>query len=97
MADISDMPPNEKELDYYEVGFTVSPGSRTETITRIKPNQIFQGPTQENVTFKVRAGSEEDAEEAAFRELADSAGPYVKKYGQGFEVKTRYVWRLMYL
>ena len=86
---------NEDETTY-EVCFTVSPDKRKDQITFVKPDQLFSGNTSEDVVFKVKADSEADAEEKSHQLLIDPAGPFVKKYGPGFEVKTKYIWRVIY-
>jgi hypothetical protein len=86
---------NEDETNY-EVCFTVSPDKRTNQITCVKPDQLFYGNTSEDVVFKVKANSEADAEEKSYQMLTDPAGQHVKKYGPGFEVKTKYIWRVVY-
>ena len=86
---------NEDETTY-EVCFTVSPDKRKDQITLVKPDQLFYGNTSEDAVFKVKANGEADAEEKSYRMLADPAGPFVKKYGPGFEVKTKYIWRVIY-
>ena len=87
------MPLNEDET-YYEVCFTVSPDKRSGQITLVKPDHIFYGNTSEDVVFTVRAGDEEDAEEKAYKSLTETGGQFVKKYGPGFEVKEKYVWKI---
>lgn len=47
--------------------------------------------------FKVKANSEEDAVAKAYGRLTDLNGEYVKKYGPGFEVKQKYIWKIIYL
>ncbi len=90
------MPSNGDNMYDYEVCFTVSSGSRTGQITRIRPDQIFYGHWSDDIVFRVKADSEERAEEKAFAALTDPKGLYVKKYGPGFEVKTKYIWRVIY-
>jgi hypothetical protein len=80
----------------YEVCFTVSPDKRTNQITYVKPDHLFNGNTAEDVVLKVKANSEADAEEKGYQMLSDPAGQFVKKYGPGFEMKTKYIWRVIY-
>jgi hypothetical protein len=82
---------------YYEVCFTVSPDVRTNQITCVKPDHIFYGNKQEDLVFKVRADSEEEAEEKARKLLTNPEDQYVRKYGPGFEVKTKFVRKVIYM
>jgi hypothetical protein len=91
------MPSNGDDSYDYEVCFTVSHDTRSDKVTMVRPDTIFHGSKAEDVVFKVKADSEEGAEEKAFGMLTDPAGEYVKKYGPGFEVKMKYVWRIFYL
>jgi hypothetical protein len=80
----------------YEVCFTVSPYKQTNQITHVKPDHLFHGNTSEDVQFKVKADSEADAEDKSYQMLIAPEGQFVKKYGPGFEVKTKYIWRVIY-
>jgi hypothetical protein len=84
----------EDDQSAYEVCFTVSPDKRTDQITRIRPDDIFHGNVQEDIKFNVMANSVEDAEEKGYNMLTDPRSPYVKKYGPGFQVKKKYIWRI---
>jgi hypothetical protein len=88
--------PSDGDSYVYEVSFTVSPGSKTGQITVLRSDRIFYGNKSEDVAFKVRADSDEEAEEKAFKMLTDPNGEYVKKYGPAFEVKRKHVWRVYY-
>jgi hypothetical protein len=83
--------------NFYEVCFTVSPDNRTGQITFVKPDHIFYGNTSEDQVFKVKANSEEDAEDQARKLLTDPGREYIRKYGPGFEVKTKYIRKVIYL
>jgi hypothetical protein len=89
----NEMHTNEDESTY-EVCFTVSPDKRTDQIARVGAEHIFYGNLSEDVRFTLKASSEEDAEEKGYNMLTDPLGPYVKKFGPGFEVKQKYVWRI---
>jgi hypothetical protein len=85
---------SEDDQSDYEVCFTVSPDKRTDQITRIEPDAIFHGNVSEDVKFTVKADSVEEAEEKSYNMLTDTRSPYVKKYGPGFQVKKKYIWRI---
>jgi hypothetical protein len=72
----------------------VSSDKRTEQITYVKQDDIFNGNVSEDVKFNVNANSVEEAEEKSYNMLTDPMSPYVKKYGPGFQVKKRYIWRI---
>jgi hypothetical protein len=78
----------------YEVCFTVSPDNRSNQITYVKPDHIFHGNVAEDVKFNIKANSVEEAEEKGYNMLTDPIGQYVKKFGPGFEIKKKYVWRI---
>lgn len=82
---------------FYEVCFTVSPDSRINQITFVRPDHIFYGVKQEDLVFKVKANGEEEAEEKAVKMLASPDNPYIQKYGQGIEVKTKYIRKIIYM
>jgi hypothetical protein len=84
----------EDDQSNWEVCFTVSPVKGTDQITYVKPDDIFHGNVSEGVKFNVKANSVEDAEEKSYNMLTDPRSPYVKKYGPGFEVKKKYIWRI---
>lgn len=90
------MSPNGDDSYDYEVCFTISPGSTSGQITMVRPDHIFLGSRAEDVVLKVKAESEEEAVEKAFGTLTDPAEPYLNKYGPAFEVKKKYVWRVVY-
>lgn len=90
------MRPGEGNSDDFEVCFTISPDSRTNQVTMVKPDQIFYGNKSEDIVFKVKADSEEEAKEKAYKMLSDPGGQYLIKYGPGLEVKTKYVWKIFH-
>ena len=80
----------------YEGMFYRVPDKQTNQITHVKPDHLFHGNTSEDVQFKVKADSEADAEDKSYQMLIAPQGQFVKKYGPGFEVKTKYIWRVIY-
>lgn len=78
----------------YEVCFIVSTERGTGQITLVGPDRRFYGDSSDEVMFKVRAGSEEEAGEKGYKMLTDPTGEYVKKYGPAFEVKKKYIWQI---
>lgn len=84
----------ESDLTDYEVSFIVSTEKKSDHIRMVKPDYIMYKDSSEKVVIKVKADSEEMAEEKAYALLTDPAGQYVKKYGPGFEVKKNSIWQI---
>lgn len=97
VSNIPIMTSDKEDLMDYEVCFTISPDTRSNQISRVKSDHLFYGNKSEDVVFKVKANSEEDAVAKAYGRLTDLNGEYVKKYGPGFEVKQKYIWKIIYL